>query len=100
VRSPSSPGTPNPPRNAPACCPTWTLHELGKHAGIERVFGGVVCFFRLQRPPLTGWSAVAARAGLTHAGVVIVALAADVAGRPDLTRSPKRVLAHPWEGIA
>jgi len=31
---------------------------------------------------------------------IIVALAAQQAGRPDLIRSPKRVLAHTWEGLA
>jgi len=30
--------------------------------------------------------------------VMVVALAAHHAGRPDLIRSPKRVLAHLWEG--
>jgi len=30
--------------------------------------------------------------------VMVVALAAHQAGRPDLIRSPKRVLAHLWEG--
>jgi len=29
---------------------------------------------------------------------MVVALAAHQAGRPDLIRSPKRVLAHLWEG--
>jgi uncharacterized protein DUF1206 len=30
----------------------------------------------------------------------VVALAAQQAGRPDLIRSPKHVLAHTWEGLA
>jgi hypothetical protein len=34
---------------------------------------------------------------LTYAATVIVALAAHQAGRPDLIRSPTRVLAHLWE---
>lgn len=33
------------------------------------------------------------------AGPVVVALAAQQAGRPDLIRCPKRVLAHTWEGL-
>jgi len=92
----------NPKRTKNRSClpPTWTLHELGKRASIERFFGRVFCFFRLQRPPLSGWSAVAAHVALTYAGVVLVALAAADAGRPDLIRSPKRVLAHSWEGLA
>ena len=92
----------NPKRQKNRAClpPTWMLHELGKRASIERFFGRVFCFFHLQRPPVTGWSAVASRVALTYAGVVIVALAAAEAGRPDLIRSPKRVLAHAWEGLA
>jgi hypothetical protein len=35
---------------------------------------------------------------LTYAASVVVGLAAQQAGRPDLIRSPKRVLAHLWEG--
>jgi hypothetical protein len=35
---------------------------------------------------------------LQHTSVV-VALAAHQAARPDLIRSPKRVLAHTWEGL-
>jgi hypothetical protein len=91
----------NPKRTKNRSClpPTWTLQELGKRSSIERFFGRVFCFFRLQRPPLTGWSAVASGVALTYAGVVLVALAAD-AGRPDPIRSPKRVLAHTWEGLA
>jgi hypothetical protein len=36
---------------------------------------------------------------LTYAGTIVVGLAAHQAGRPDLIRSPKRVLAHTWEGL-
>ena len=77
--------------------PTWTKDELGKRSAIERFFGRVFLFFRLQRPPVTGWSAVARRVALTYAATWVVALAAHQAGRPDLLRSPKRVLAHLWE---
>jgi len=34
---------------------------------------------------------------LTYTASIVVALAAQQAGRPDLIRSPKRVLAHLWE---
>jgi len=92
----------NPKRTKNRSClpPTWTLEELGKRSSIERFFGRVFLFFHLQRPPLTGWSAIASAVALTYAGVIIVALAATDAGRPDLIRSPKRVLAHAWEGLA
>ncbi len=36
---------------------------------------------------------------LTYTATIIVALAAHHAGRPDLIRSPKRVLAHTWQGL-
>lgn len=77
--------------------PTWTREELGKRSSIERFFGRVFLFFHLQRPPLTGWSEIASQVALTYAASVIVGLAAQQAGRPDLIRSPKRVLAHLWE---
>src|SRR2546421_1820011 len=77
--------------------PTWTKEELGKRSSIERFFGRVFLFFHLQRPPLCGWSEMASQVALTYAASIIVGLAAQQAGRPDLIRSPKRVLAHLWE---
>jgi transposase len=79
--------------------PTWTAEELGKRSSIERFFGRVLVFFRLQRPPVFGWSAVETRVALTHAAVWVIALAAWQAGRPELMRSPRLVLAHVWEGM-
>ncbi len=79
--------------------PTWTKEELGKRSGTLRFFGRVFLFFHLQRPPLFGWSAVVRQVALTYTATIIVALAAQQAGRPDLIRSPKRVLAHTWEGF-
>ncbi len=79
--------------------PTWTADELGKRTSIERFFGRVLVFFRLQRPPVFGWSAVETRVALTYAAVWVIALAAWQAGRPDLIRSPRLVLAHVWEGV-
>jgi transposase len=92
----------NPKRQKNRFClpPTWTKEELGKRCSIERFFGRVFLFFHLQRPPLSGWSAIARQVALTYTASLIVALAAQQAGRPDLIRSPKRVLAHTWEGLA
>jgi len=91
----------NPKRQKNRAClpPTWTREELGKRSSIERFFGRVFLFFHLQRPPLCGWSAIARQVALTYTATIIVALAAHRAGRPDLIRSPKRVLAHTWEGL-
>lgn len=90
----------NPKRTKHRSClpPTWAAEELGKRSAIERFFGRVFLFFHLQRPPLTGWSALTRRVALTYAATLVVALAAQQHGRPDLIRSPKRVLAHLWEG--
>ncbi len=92
----------NPKRQKNRSClpPTWINVELGKRSAIERFFGRVFLFFHLQRPPLCGWSAIACQVALTYTSSIIVALAAQQAGRPDLIRSPKRVLAHTWEGLA
>jgi transposase len=80
--------------------PTWTAEELGRRTSIERFFGRVLVFFHLQRPPVFGWSAVETQVALTYAAVWVIALAAWQAGRPDLIRSPRLVLAHVWEGVA
>ena len=77
--------------------PTWTAAELGKRGAIERFFARVFRVFGLQRPPVSGWTAVVQRVALTYTATLIVALAAHHQGRPDLIRSPKRVLAHLWE---
>jgi hypothetical protein len=78
-------------KNRSCLPPTWTREELGKRSAIERFFGRVFLFFHLQRPPLTGRSEVASQVALTYAASIIVGLAAQQAGRPDLIRSPKRV---------
>jgi len=66
-------------------------------------FGRIMLFFRRVpsgcRPPLVGWTAVTQRVALTYTAGIVVGLAAQHAGRPDLVRSPKRVLAHDWEGL-
>jgi hypothetical protein len=94
----------NPKRQKNRSClpPTWTAEELAKRIAIERFFGrafSLHSLFRLQRPPLAGWSAIASRVALTYAALVVVGVAAQQAERPDLIRSPKRVLAHSWEGL-
>jgi len=91
----------NPKRQQNRSClpPTWTKEELGKRSAIERFFGRVFLFFHLQRPPLCGWSAIERQVAFTYAASIIVALAAQHAGHPELIRSPKRVLAHSWEAL-
>ncbi len=72
---------------------------LGKRTSIERFFGRVLVFFRLQRPPVFGWHAVETQVALTYAAVWVIALAAWQAGHPELLRAPRLVLAHLWEGL-
>lgn len=91
------PWNPKNQKNRDCLPPTWTKPELGKRSGIERFFGRAFRFFGLQRPPVIGWTAVVQRVALTYAATLVVALAAQHAGRPDLIRAPKRVLAHLWE---
>jgi len=81
-----------------SCLPlTWTSEELRKRSFIERFFGRVFLFFRLQRPPYSGWLTIVRQVALTYTASIIVGLAAWQAHRPDPMRSPKRVLAHLWE---
>lgn len=89
----------NPKRQKNRSClpPTWTKEELGKRSSMERFFGRVFLFFRLQRPPYSGWSTIVQQVALTYTASIVVGLAAWQAHRPDLIRSPKRVLAHLWE---
>ncbi len=88
----------NPKRQKNRSClpPTWTQEERGKRSGIEHFFGHVFLFFRLQRPPLSGWSEITSQVALTYTASLIVGLAAQQAGRPGLILSPKRVFAHLW----
>ncbi len=91
----------NPKRQKNRSClpPTWTRAELGKRTSIERFFARILLFFRLQRPPLVGWTALTQHVALAYTASIVVGLAAQQAGRSDLIRSPKRVLAHSWEGL-
>lgn len=77
--------------------PTWTWEELGKRSSIERFFGRIFVWFHLQRPPLSGWTAIASRTALTYAAAWIIAIAAWQQHRPEFIRSPRRVLAYLWE---
>jgi len=53
----------------------------------------------VQRPPFTGWSAIVSQVALTYTATIVVALAAESAGRPDLIHSPKCVLSYIWESF-
>jgi hypothetical protein len=76
-----------------------TAAELGKRSSSARFFDRVLVFFRLQRSLVFGWSAVDPRVARTDAAVWAIALAAWQAGRLDLMRSPRLVLAHVWVAV-
>jgi hypothetical protein len=71
--------------------PSYQRAVAGRHTSIERFFG-------LQRLPVCGWTAVMQRVALAYAATVVIALAAQQAGRPKLIRSSKCVLSHLWKG--
>jgi hypothetical protein len=68
---------------------------MGETLFHERFFDRVFLFDDL----LSGWSTMVRQVALTYTATIIVALAAQKAGRPALFRSPKCVLAHTWEGF-
>jgi hypothetical protein len=92
------PGIPNGKRTVPACLLPGGTRGIGQ-AERDRTFfrAGLSVLSPIPRPPLYGWSAIASQVALTYTASIVVALAAKPAGRPDLIRSPKRVLAHLWE---
>lgn len=97
------PWNPKRQRNRSCLPPTWTTEELGKRSSIERFFGRVFSLFspfRLQRPPVCRWSAVATRVAPTYAATVIVGFAAQQAGRGWATSSTRPPACLPPPGRA
>jgi hypothetical protein len=85
----------NPKRQKNRSClpPTWIAEEVSKRSSIGRFFGRVFSLFslfRLQRPPLAGWSALTCRVALSYAATIVVGLAAHQARRPDLILAQKQ----------
>ena len=74
-------------KNRSCLPPTWTNEELGKRSSTLRFFGRVFLFFRPQRPPYSGWSAIVQQVALTSTASLVVGLAACQAHRLDLIRS-------------
>ena len=63
-------------------------------ATIERFFGAAKRSYGLDTQYARGWEAVVRQVTLTMCAVLVVALAAQCAGAPELRLSPSRVLAH------
>jgi hypothetical protein len=68
---------------------------------IERFFAVAKRYYRLDTNYVVGWDAVLIRTTLTYCAILVVALAAERVGAPELRLSPSRVLAHyqPVEAI-
>jgi hypothetical protein len=94
-----SPSTPNDRRTVRACPPLGPKKNRACAVPSNASLAESSCSFTRPRPPLSGWSAIERHVALTYTASIIVGLAAQQAGRPDLIRSPKRVLAHCWEAL-
>jgi hypothetical protein len=72
----------------------WHRLSYAARAIIERFFGVVKRYYGLDTQYAIGWAAVVRQVTLTMCAVLVVALAAQRAGAPELRLSPSRVLAH------
>jgi hypothetical protein len=70
------PLSPKRQKNRSCLPPTWTKEELDKRSSIERFFSRVFLFFRLQRPPYSGWLTIVRQVSVTYTTSIVVALAA------------------------
>jgi hypothetical protein len=72
----------------------WYRLSYLRRAIIERFFAAAKRYYHLDTAYATGYEAVLIRVTLTFCAILLVALAAQHAGAPDLRLSPTRVLAH------
>lgn len=72
----------------------WSGLSYAARAIIERFFGVAKRYYGLDTQYALGWEAVVRHVTLTMCAVLVVALAAQRAGAPELRLSPSRVLAH------
>lgn len=72
----------------------WWPVSYAARAIIERFFAAAKRYYRLDTDYVVGWDAVVLRVTLTFCAILVVALAAQQAGAPELRLSPTRVLAH------
>jgi Transposase DDE domain len=72
----------------------WAYLSYAARAIIERFFGIAKRYYGLDTEYAIGWDAVVRRVTLTMCAILVVALAAQRAGAPELRLSPSRVLAH------
>jgi hypothetical protein len=72
----------------------WYRLSYAARTIIERFFAVAKRYYGLDTQYACGWEAVLRRVTLTHCAILVVALAAQQAGAPELRLSPTRVLAH------
>ena len=95
----ASPGIPSVRKNAMACHRHGLLRSWANAPPSDASLVGPSSSLQIPRPPVSGWPAVATRVTLTYAVLWVIALAAYQAGRPELIRSPRLVLAHVKEDM-
>jgi hypothetical protein len=98
-RLPSFPGTPNDRKTAPAFLPPGPKLNSANTAPSNAFLTVSSSFFTCSAPHCVAGLLSPDRLRFPYTASFVVALAAQHAGRPDLIRSPKRVLAHTWEGF-
>jgi len=72
----------------------WYRLSYAARSIIERFFAAAKRYYRLDTNYSEGWDSVLIRTTLTFCGILVVALAAQHEGAPELRLSPSRVLAH------
>jgi hypothetical protein len=72
----------------------WWPVSYAARAIIERFFAAAKRYYHLDTAYAMGWEAVVLRITLTFCAILVVALAAQRSGAPELRLSPTRVLAH------
>src|SRR6266581_8915403 len=95
---PSSPTIPRTARTAPACPQPGPEKNWANAVLSSASLAAFFSFFTSSVHLCVVGLRLRGLVALTYAASVIVGLAAQQSGRPDLIRSPKRVLAHLWEG--
>src|SRR6266568_1247684 len=90
-------GIPRITRTVPVCLLLGRKKSLANAAASSASLAASFSSFTCNAHPCVAGLRSLHRSRFPYAASVIVGLAAQQAGRPDLIRSPKRVLAHLWE---
>ena len=86
-------------KNRSCLPPTWTQTKNWANVAHRTLLWPRLSLFSLATATPVWLVYPHQQVALTYTASIVVALAAQHARRPDLIRSPKRVLAHTWEGF-